>query len=84
MSSPLPDSLLYRDLTEGARDAMYRAMSYVALRGGPPISGPADDLANLRAHRAGMLGWLQAQPDLATLVQEYLEYRERWSPVFKD
>lgn len=84
MTDPFAGSLLDQDLTGSARDALYRAISYVARRGGPQLAGAADDLANLQAQRAGMLAWLAAQADLAQLVRDYAEYRERWSPVFKD
>lgn len=66
------------------RDAMYRAMSYIARSGGPKIAGPVDDRANLKAQRGAMTAWLQAQRDIQRLTQDYEKYRERWSPVFKD
>lgn len=78
------DSTLHDDLSSTSADATYRAMSFIARHDGPEIVGPADDFANLVAHRAGMLAWLQSRHDRATLENEYLEYRERWSPVFKD
>lgn len=63
---------------------MYRAMSYIARQGGPKIVGPADDLTNLKAHRGTMLAWLQTQHDPQRLAEDYVQYRKRWSPFFKD
>lgn len=84
MNDQYTGSRLERDLAAGSRDALYRAMSYAVRHGGPPIAGAADDRANLEAQRAGVLSWLRAQADPATLVREYEEYCERWSPAFKD
>lgn len=84
MSVELNSSSLYQDLVSDARDPMYRAMRYVAGLGGPKIVGPVDDLANLKAHCNMILAWLRMQDDLPMLVQNYVEYREHWSPFFKD
>lgn len=84
MSFELSGSSLYQDLLSRSRDPMYRAMCYIARQGGPKIVGPADDLVNLKAHRGAMIAWLRVQDNLQTLVQDYGEYRERWSPFFKD
>lgn len=84
MSFELSGGSLYEDLLSESRDRMYRAMRYIARLGGPKIAGPADDLVNLKAHRGAMLAWLRAQDDLHVLVQDYADYRERWSPFFKD
>ena len=77
-------SRLHRDLTGVGRDATYRAMSFIARQGGPRIEGVASDPANLDSQRAGMLAWLQAQPNHAALANNYLRYCEQWSPIFRD
>jgi len=84
VSFVLESCSLYQDLMSEARDPMYRAMSYIARQGGPKILGPADELANLKAHRAAMAAWLQAQEDVQRLAEDYAQYRVRWSPVFRD
>lgn len=82
--SPAPNNGgLQRDLMGGAHDALYRAMSFIAHRGGPAIAGPADDQANLAASRGAMLAWLQGQAN-ADIARDYERYRRHWSPVFKD
>lgn len=77
-------SRLHQDLTGAGRDAAYRAMSFIARQGGPRIEDAASDPANLDAQRAGMLAWLQAQPNLAALANDYLRHCEHWSPIFRD
>jgi hypothetical protein len=78
------NSNLYKDLISDLRDAMYCAMTYITRCGGPSIAGPADDLVNLQANRETMLEWLLAQRGKDKIVEEYAEYKERWSPVFMD
>lgn len=84
MSLAPDETALQNDLNSDSPDAAYRAMSFIARRGGPQIAGPADDVANLMAHRADMRAWLQSRPELTTLENDYLEYREHWSPLFQD
>lgn len=78
------DSVLYRDLTCDSRDSMYRAMTYIGRCGGPSIIGHPDDLANLLASRGLMVEWLLKQQDKDKIVEEYVNYHKRWSPVFLD
>lgn len=77
-------SLLHGDLTSLSHDASYRAMSFIARRHGPQIDGPPDDPATLAAQRDGMLAWLQARSDQAALEHDYAQFRQHWSPIFKD
>jgi hypothetical protein len=77
-------SSLYKDLNADLRDSMYCAMTYLKRCGGPPIIGPLDDLANLRANRQLMLEWLIEQQDKDKIVREYAKYKKLWSPVFLD
>lgn len=84
MSATMHPSRLQQDLSGGGRDTTYRAMSFIARRGGPRLVGAAGDAANLDAQRAGMLSWLQSQPDPAALANDYLRHCEQWSPIFRD
>lgn len=84
MSEALLSSRLARDLEGEAHDPLYRAMSYLAAHGGPPITGRPDDVGNLRAQRDGMRAWWQTQPQAAALAQAYTVYCDRWSPHFLD
>ena len=77
-------SQLQQDLTAGTRDATYRAMSFIARRGGPHIKGVAGNLADLDGQRVDMLAWLKAQPRLPALAADYLCHCEQWSPIFRD
>lgn len=77
-------SLLHGDWTSLSRGASYRAMSFIARRHGPQIDGPADDPATLAAQRDGMLAWLQTRSDRAALEHDYVQFRQHWSPIFKD
>jgi hypothetical protein len=80
----LPQSELYRDLMTDARDSLYRAMTYLYRYGGPSIEGPSDQLANLQANRAKMISWLESQKDRKWIAVEYIEFKQRWSPIFPD
>ncbi|MGH7230237.1 MAG: hypothetical protein ACREJU_02630 [Nitrospiraceae bacterium] len=87
MSDPnagLSSSSLYRDLMAEAHDSMYRAMTYLAQRGGPSIVGSAEDPACLRTNQPAMVGWLSDHPDKQTLIDGYALYRKQWSPIFRD
>jgi hypothetical protein len=77
-------SLLEQDLATGGRDTTYRAMSFIARSGGPPIAAAAGELAGLNAQRPDMLAWLVAQPGLVALAADYARYCEQWSPIFRD
>jgi hypothetical protein len=84
MSTDLLASALAADLAGGSRDGMYRALTYLAARGGPAIDGPADDIAALRLQADRALAWLRAEPQATSPADAYATYRDRWSPVFKD
>lgn len=75
---------LYHDLMTDARDPLYRAISYLQSRGGPPIAGPSDRLAPLQANRSKMLAWLEAQKDRAMIAAEYIDFKRNWSPIFPE
>jgi len=78
------ESLLYADLHTDSRDVLYCAMTYITRRGGPSIIGPSDDLANLQANRGTVVKWLLEQQDQDEIVEDYIEYKKRWSPIFMD
>ena len=78
------ESSLYEDLRANSQDAMYRAMSYITRCGGPSIVGSPDDVANLVASRGPIIAWLLERQDKDKIVEEYAEYRRRWSPIFPD
>jgi hypothetical protein len=75
-------SRLVRDLEGDTHDARYRALSYLAARGGPAIEGRMDDAANLREQAGRVLVWLQADAQQEALVALYGSFCDRWSPVF--
>lgn len=78
------DNDLYQDLTADSRDSMFCAMSYIERRGGPSIAGASRDVATLLAMREPMEEWLLAQAERDSIASDYLEYRDRWNPVFED
>lgn len=78
----LMSSRIVRDLAGDAHDARYRAMSYLAARGGPAIDGRMDDAANLRAQAQRTLAWLQGDAQQEALIASYGTFCDRWSPVF--
>lgn len=78
------DNQLAGDLADTRRDALYRALSYLAARGGPPIRGDPADPATLRAQREAMRAWWLASPQAAALAHDYLCHCAQWSPQFKD
>ncbi|MBS0445350.1 MAG: hypothetical protein JSR59_05295 [Proteobacteria bacterium] len=83
MSTDLPASPLVADLRGTSRDGIYRALTYLAGRGGPAVE--AGDLPLLRARADRALAWLRAEPaKAASLADAYEPYRDRWSPVYKD
>lgn len=79
-----PADLLAEDLASPRRDALYRAMDYLAARGGPRIAGDPADLANLQAQREAMRRWWLGAPQAAALAQDYPTHCARWSPRFAD
>jgi len=76
------NSPLYQDLHRDHRDAMYRAMAFIAGQGGPPPPGDAKEI--LVAHRERAREWLLAQADPVDLNARYERFRIGWSPVFAD
>ena len=76
------ESRLYRDVHLDHRDAMYRAMTFIARRGGPSL--PGDSKQALIAHRERARDWLLAEEEPSDLVAGYEHFLERWSPVFRD
>ena len=80
--SALRQSRLYQDVHLDHRDAMYRAMTFIARRGGP--HPPGDSKAALIRHRAPAMDWLLAQGEPGDLLAAYERFLERWSPVFPD
>lgn len=80
MSAGLQGSRLARDLHLDHRDALYRALTFLARHGGPPVAG--DTLAELAAQRQKALDWLNGRDDGASLVAAYEAFTRNWSPVF--
>ena len=80
--SALRESRLYQDLHLDHRDAMYRAMTFIARRGGP--CPPGDSKEALIGHRGPARDWLLAQEEPSDLLAAYERLLERWSPVFPD
>lgn len=76
------ESWLYRDLHLDHRDAMYRAMTFIARQGGPLVPGDAKE--TLAAHREQARDWLLAQEDPGDLLVAYERFVQSWSPVFSD
>jgi hypothetical protein len=76
------ESWLYRDLHLDHRDAMYRATTFIARQGGPPVPGDAKE--TLAAHRKQARDWLLAQEDPGDLLVAYERFVQSWSPVFSD
>ena len=76
------ESRLYQDVNIDHRDAMYRAMTFIARRGGPLLPGDAKEV--LIAHRERARNWLLAQEEPGDLLTAYECFLERWSPVFLD
>jgi hypothetical protein len=84
MNATMAHSPLYRDLAEGGRDALYRAMSFIGHQGGPRLQGIAGDPTDLALQRQAMLAWLAERPDDLALMTGYERFCERWSPIFID
>lgn len=78
----LRDSRLRRDLYLDHRDAMYRAMTFIARRGGPHLPGQTKE--DLVTHRQEACDWLLAQEDPGELLDEYDHFWQSWSPIFPD
>jgi len=74
-------SRLLQDLYSAQRDVMYRAISFIALQGGPEAQG--DDRNALEANRELAEQWLLLQDDKA-ISGKYGEFVQTWSPVFSD
>ena len=77
-------SLLQRDLAGDHRDARYRAMTFIAGHGGPPVAVAPDDAEGMTARSEAMQRWLAEQADPASLDAAYARHIQLWSPVFKD
>lgn len=75
-------SRLYQDLSLDHHDALYRAMTFIARRGGPTL--PGDTMAVLTAHREPAQAWLLAQKEPGEILLAYERFLQRWSPVFVD
>lgn len=75
-------SALARDLAGDAHDALYRAASYLAARGGPALQGRPERLADLQAQRGALRSWWLASPQAEALAQDYAAFRQHWSPHF--
>lgn len=76
------ESLLYQDLHRDHRDAMYRAMTFAARRGGPPL--PGDTREALTAHRQRAQTWLLTREDPEDLLLAYERFVLTWSPIFAE
>lgn len=76
------ESRLYQDVHLDHRDAMYRAMTFIARQGGPPLPGDTKEV--LAAHREHARDWLLAQEDPGDLLSSYERFVQIWSPVFLD
>lgn len=76
------ESRLYRDLHLDHRDAMYRATTFIARQGGPPV--PGDTKETLAAHREQFRDWLLTYEGPGDLVAAYERFVQSWSPVFPD
>ena len=81
-SKLIRESWLYQDLDLDHRDSMYRAMTFIAQRGGPPPAGNTKEA--LIAHREQARDWLLAQKEPGDLLAAYERFRRVWSPVFLD
>jgi hypothetical protein len=81
-----PDSLLQRDLTSDSRDAIYRALSFIARNGGPKVPVGMLNLAQWKQAARPSLAWLQDQsPERVNEMEaRYKEYIDKWSPSFTD
>ncbi|MCI0535976.1 MAG: hypothetical protein L0Z50_12190 [Verrucomicrobiales bacterium] len=80
MTVTVRESRLYQDLDLDHRDAMYRAMTFVARHGGPPLPGDTKEL--LQAHRDEAKNWLLAQERVGVLLAAYEHFVQHWDPVF--
>ena len=76
------ESRLYQDVHLDHRDAMYRAMTFIARQSGPPLPGDAKEV--LAAHREQARNWLLAHEDPGDLLSSYERFVQIWSPVFLD
>jgi hypothetical protein len=72
-----------KDLLEGSKDDVYRALSFAARRGGPPLP-EGEELEDWADAIDDTEKWLQGQIDLESIDDDYREFRKRWSPVFGD
>lgn len=77
-------SSLYGDLSSDSHDSLYRAISYIQRRGGPDLMGSSDDMTDLRSNRMRYLEWLSGRRDADKIIEEYEEFRRRWSPLYPD
>ncbi len=74
------ESRLYKDLYLDHRDGMYRAMTFIAREGGPPLPGDAKEV--LIAHRDRACDWLLAHGGGGDLLAAYERFLQHWNPVF--
>lgn len=66
---------LYQDVYLDHRDAMYRAMTFIARRGGPRLPGDAKEV--LIADRDRAPDWMLAQEEPGDLFTAYKCFWER-------
>jgi hypothetical protein len=44
----------------------------------------SDQLADLQANRSKMLAWLKSKKERERIAAEYIDFKQRWSPLFSD
>jgi len=59
-------------------------MSYIYRCGGPALKEPSDQLPQLTASRAKAVAWLKSQKAQDQIAEEYVAFKEKWSPIFPD
>lgn len=74
---------LQHDLAQGGRDAVYRAMSFVAREEGPAFPTVPHQGGDT-ALRQDMLDWLVTHPAAVDIAASYERFCRDWSPVFQD
>ena len=78
----IQQSRLFQDLYHPQHDVMFRAMSFIALQGGPVVHG--DDRPALEANREYAEQWLMSRQEHKILSKKYQDFVRTWSPVFVD
>lgn len=76
------ESMLFQDLYHNHRDQMYRAMAFIAQRGGPPP--PGDTVVVLTVHRVRSKNWLYSQKNPSEHLDAYEQFVHSWRPIFQE